>query len=57
MGEKWPKESGSNDRLTANAPYALLNAVQAIGTGLAAQVGAKSTRGEIIFVDKALHSP
>ena len=52
MGEKWPKESGSNDRLTANAPYALLNAVQAVGTGLAAQVGAKSTRGEIIFVDE-----
>ena len=21
MGEKWPKESGSNDRLTANAEY------------------------------------
>ena len=23
MGEKWPKESGSNGRLTANAEYAL----------------------------------
>ena len=23
MGEKWPKESGSNDGLTANAEYRL----------------------------------
>ena len=23
MGEKWPKESGSNDRLAANAEYIL----------------------------------
>ena len=28
MGEKWPKESGSNDRLTANAEYLEKDATQ-----------------------------